>query len=184
MSRIGKKPIPIPAGVTVTIGNDSVVVVKGVKGQNRVILHPKVTVSQADGSLQVAVQDPNVKQEKALWGLFRALLANAVQGVAVPFEKKLEMVGVGYKAALQGRNIVLEVGFSHPVAIELPEGITGTVEKNMITLVGCDKNTVGQIAAQIRAVRKPEPYKGKGIKYVGEIIRRKAGKAAKAAGAK
>lgn len=183
MSRIGKKSIAVPANVTVTIEGDTVKV-KGPKGEDLLRLHPNVHVSLEAGELAVTVNNPEEKQDRALWGLHRALLANMVRGVGQPFEKKLEMVGVGYKVALQGRKLVLEVGFSHPVEVELPEGITATVEKNVITLTGVNKQQVGEMAAQIRAIRKPEPYKGKGIKYVGEVIRRKAGKAAKAAGAK
>lgn len=183
MSRIGKKPILIPKGVTVVIKGD-MLSVKGPKGEEALKLHPAVSVQEGDGMLNVSVALPEEKSQRALWGLYRALIANMIRGVVTPFEKKLEMVGVGYKAAMQGKKLTLEVGFSHPVVIELPEGVTGAVEKNVITLVGLNRQVVGQIAAKIRGVRKPEPYKGKGIKYAGEVIRRKAGKAAKAAGAK
>lgn len=183
MSRIGKKPITIPSNVTATIESDTVKV-KGPKGEDVLHLHPHVRIRQEDGALSVSVAHPDEKQDRALWGLYRALLANMVKGVAHGFEKKLEMVGVGYKAAVQGKKIVLEVGFSHPVELSLPEEIAATVEKNVITISGISKEKVGQFAAAIRAIRKPEPYKGKGIKYVGEVIRRKAGKAAKAAGVK
>lgn len=183
MSRIGKKFIEIPSGVTIVQEND-ILSVKGPKGANSFPLHPLVSIGQAGGNLTVMVGHPEIKQERALWGLYRALIANVIKGVSVLFEKKMEMVGVGYKAAVAGKKLILEVGFSHPVEIAIPEEINCTVEKNVITLSGVDKQAVGQIAAEIRAVRRPEPYKGKGIKYVGEVIRRKAGKAAKAAGAK
>ncbi|OGL65093.1 50S ribosomal protein L6 [Candidatus Uhrbacteria bacterium RIFCSPLOWO2_01_FULL_47_24] len=183
MSRIGKKPIAIPSGVTAEAADDTVVI-KGPKGELKLALHPEVTVMIDKSTLAVLAKHPETKEGKALWGLHRALLANMIAGVVKQFEKKLEMVGVGYKAAVQGQKLILEVGFSHPVEITIPSGISGTVEKNVITISGIDKQLVGQISAAIRSVRKPEPYKGKGIKYAGEVIRRKAGKAAKAAGAK
>lgn len=186
MSRIGKKSISIPKGVTVTL-LEGEVQVKGPKGENAMAVHPDVMISQSDDTLTVTVKRPEEKDDRALWGLHRALLANLVRGVHTPFERKLELVGVGYKAAVQGKNLVLELGFSHPIELPIPAGAQGVqcvVEKNIITLTGVDKHAVGQFTAMIRAFRKPEPYKGKGIKYVGEIIRRKAGKAAKAAGAK
>lgn len=183
MSRIGKKPIPIASQVTVVI-EDGRVMVKGPKGDRSLELHPEVEVVQKDGVLTVSVKHPETNEGKALWGLYRALLANVLAGLMKPFEKKLELVGVGYKAAISGKKLALEVGASHSIEIEIPEGITCGVEKNVITISGVDKQLVGEIAARIRAVRKPEPYKGKGIKYVGEVIRRKAGKAVKAAGAK
>lgn len=183
MSRIGKKLIAIPKGVTVTL-LEGQVRVKGPKGENAMAVHPSVSISQSEDTLTVAVKNPEEKSDRALWGLYRALLSNLIQGVHTPFELKLEMVGVGYKAALQGKNLVLELGFSHPVTLPIPEGVQCTVEKNVMTLSSIDKQAVGQFAASIRAYRKPEPYKGKGIKYAGEVIRRKAGKAAKAAGAK
>ena len=182
MSRIGKKSIPIPQAVAVSVEN-GIVKVKGPKGENRLELHPHVQVAQEEQDLEVRVSNPEEKFDRALWGLHRALLANMIKGVTEPFIKKLEMVGVGYRAAAQGNKLTLEAGFSHPVEIHIPEGITCTVEKNIISISGIDKQQVGEVAAKIRAVRKPEPYKGKGIKYEGEVIRRKAGKAAKAAGA-
>lgn len=183
MSRIGKKPIAVPGDVTVTIEGDTVKI-KGPKGEDHLRLHPDVHVTHGEGMLKVSVDHSEEKQNRALWGLYRALLANLVKGVTAGFEKKLEMVGVGYKAAVQGKKLVLEVGFSHPVEVPLPEGITAAVDKNIITISGINRALVGQVTATIRAIRKPEPYKGKGIKYVGEVIRRKAGKAAKAAGTK
>lgn len=182
MSRIGKKPIQIPSGVNVAITGD-IISVKGPKGENKLKIHPAVQVIQEQGLLTVSVKNPEVKTERALWGLHRALIANLVQGVFAPFEKKLEMVGVGYRASVQGKKIIVEAGFSHPVEMDIPEGVTCAVEKSTISLGSIDKERVGLFAARIRAIRKPEPYKGKGIKYAGEIIRRKAGKAAKTAGA-
>lgn len=184
MSRIGKKPIAIPAGVTVAVA-DGVVSVKGPKGEDHLVLHPHVTVVQNNGELTVSVEKPEEKFDRALWGLHRALLAAMIEGITSGFVKKLEMVGVGYKSAVQGKKFTLEAGFSHPVELEIPEGIAVAVEKNtLITISGLNKQKVGAFAAKVREVRKPEPYKGKGIKYVGEVIRRKEGKAAKAAGAK
>ncbi|KKU12392.1 MAG: 50S ribosomal protein L6 [Parcubacteria group bacterium GW2011_GWC2_45_7] len=183
MSRIGKKNIIIPKGVTVQIAENTVTV-QGPKGQDVLVMHPSVKVEEAESVLAVSVKNPDEKQDRALWGLHRALLANIIQGVTRGFEKKLEMIGVGYKAALKDKSLVLELGFSHPVEVVLPEGISCTVEKNIITLSGINKQLVGEIAAQIRRLRKPEPYKGKGIRYAGEFVRRKAGKATKTAGAK
>ena len=183
MSRIGKKPVLLPAGVEVTLA-DKQVTIKGPKGTLALTLPATVTVSeQADPrSLVVAVADEELVSDRALWGLVRQLLDNAVKGVQTHFEKALEYVGVGFKVALEGRVVVMDVGFSHRVRFELPEGVDGKVEKQVLTLSGADNQLVGEIAAQIRRVRPPEPYKGKGIKYVNEVIRRKAGKTAKSAG--
>lgn len=179
MSRVGKKPITIPQGVTVTTA-DAVLTVKGPKGELTMTL-PKAVQFVVDGSdLTTSVTDKAVKQERSLWGTYRKLAANMIEGVSKGFEKKMEMVGVGYKAAVAGDTLTLEVGFSHPVAVPLPPGIKALVEKTMLTLSGIDKQSLGQVAADIRKIRPPEPYKGKGIKYVNEQIRRKAGKAAKA----
>ncbi len=182
MSRIGKKPIVIPKNVTVTVTDDSVVA-KGPKGEQKITLHPHVLVSVQEGEALVSVKNPEDKRDRSLWGLFRALVANQIEGVANGFEKKLEMQGVGFKANMQGKNLILEIGFSHPVAMELPTGIEAAVEKNIITIKGSNKQAVGEFAASVRAQKKPEPYQGKGIRYVGEVVRKKAGKAAKAAGA-
>lgn len=184
MSRIGKKPIPLPAGVDATVAGASVTV-KGPKGSVTITLHTKVTVSQEaePKSLAVTVQNPEGIEDKALWGLTRQLLANAVQGVQTPFEKSLEFVGVGFKVALAGRKLTMEVGYSHPVIFDLPEGIDAKVDKQVLILAGVNKFLVGETAAQIRRIRPPEPYKGKGIKYTTETIRRKAGKTAAKAGA-
>ena len=180
MSRIGKKLIPIPPGVEATLAV-SEVTIKGPKGTLNVRLHPIVSVSQSADptALVVAVQDETNKGQKALWGLTRQLLANAVAGVQKPFEKALEFVGVGFKVAAVGTDkLNIEVGFSHPVVFQLPQGIEAKVEKQIVTILGIDKQLVGETAAQIRRIRKPEPYKGKGIKYTTETIKRKAGKAA------
>ena len=177
MSRIGKQPIPIPAGVTVEI-KPGVVSVQGPKGTLRCPLHHNVVATMADGVLTVAVKDPTDARQRALWGLFRNLIRNSVLGVQQGFSKQLEVNGIGYKAAVDKGDLVLHVGYSHPVPYRLPEGVAVAVEKNIITIRGIDKQVVGEAAAQIRAIRPPEPYKGKGIKYVSEVIRKKAGKAA------
>ncbi|OGY52489.1 MAG: 50S ribosomal protein L6 [Candidatus Buchananbacteria bacterium RIFCSPLOWO2_01_FULL_56_15] len=177
MSRIGKQPIAIPDSVTVTIAN-GLVAVKGPKGELSQQLHPLVSVAQTGSELNVSVGNANDKKQRSLWGLWRKLIANMVTGVTEGFSKQLEINGVGYKAVLQGDKLVITVGYSHPVEYSLPEGLTAKVEKNLITISGADKQLVGQAAAEIRSVRKPEPYKGKGIKYVTEIVRRKAGKTA------
>ncbi len=183
MSKIGRLPITIPTGVTVHV-TGTVVSVSGAKGNFTHTLPQGITVTTAENIITVA-QEGSAKQQiatKALWGLTRALLANMVKGVSVGFEKKLELAGVGYRAQANGGELTLSVGFSHPVKIKAPSGITFKVEGNTIIVEGADKAQVGNTAAEVRAVRKPEPYKGKGIKYVGEYIRRKAGKAAKAVG--
>lgn len=180
MSRIGKKPITIPAGVTLTIQLPTVTA-KGSKGELKVSLHPHVSVTQADGLLTVTVKHPEEKFDRSLWGLSRALIANAIIGVTDGFEKRMEVNGVGYKAVVKGQTLELALGYSHPIIHALPAGISAKVEKNVIIISGIDKQLVGETAAQIRAYRKPEPYKGKGIKYADEVIRRKAGKVVKAA---
>ncbi|MFH0780111.1 MAG: 50S ribosomal protein L6 [Parcubacteria group bacterium] len=177
MSRIGKKPVDIPAGVEVKIDND-LVLVKGGKGALSLRLHPKVKAEARDGKIFVAINDESVAKQKALWGLYRSLINNLVIGVTRGFEKKLEVNGIGYKAAVFGRKLILNVGFSHPVEFALADGVNCSVEKNIITLSGSDKQLVGEMAACIRRIRKPEPYKGTGIKYLEEVIRRKAGKTA------
>ncbi len=182
MSRIGKVPISLPDGVTVTI-DSSAITIKGPKGILTQRPMQDVTVTVDDHQVVVTVRDPNQKANRALWGLYRALIANMVEGVTKGFEKKLEINGIGFKAALQGTTLVLNLGFSHPVNFPLPEGITAKVEKNLITISGIDKQLVGEATAKIREFKPPEPYKGKGIKYVDEVIRRKAGKVVKAAGA-
>ncbi|HAL62726.1 MAG TPA: 50S ribosomal protein L6 [Chloroflexi bacterium] len=182
MSRIGRMPVEVPAGVQVEI-EDSRVTVRGPKGELARLFHPDMTISLEEGQIIVRRPTDN-RKHRSLHGLTRALLANMVQGVSEGFRKELEIVGVGYRAEIQGEKLVLNVGYSHSVAIVPPEGITITVGRGAkrIAVEGVDKELVGQIAAQIRAVRKPEPYKGKGIRYVGEQVRRKAGKAGKIGG--
>lgn len=176
MSRIGKKPISLPAGVKVTVDGNTVTV-QGPKGTLEQILPEGITISQEDNQVLVERADDN-KQQRAFHGLTRALIANMVEGVTNGFEKKLELVGVGYRAQMQGKKLVISIGFSHPVEIDAPEGIEFEVPApTRITIKGMDKQLVGNTAAHIRAIRKPEPYKGKGIKYENEYIRRKAGKA-------
>lgn len=176
MSRIGRKPIPVPAGVTVTV-DGSTVTVKGPKGELSRTFRPEMKVALNDGV--VTVERPSdQKEHRALHGLTRALLANMVQGVTEGFRRGLDIVGVGYRAEKKGDALVLTVGYSHQVRYPQPEGITiSTPSPTSILVEGIDKQMVGQVAAEIRAVRRPEPYKGKGIRYTGEQVRRKAGKA-------
>ncbi len=176
MSRIGKKPISLPAGIKVTVDGNTVTI-QGSKGTLVQTLPEGITTSQEDNQILVERADDN-KQQRALHGLSRALIANMVEGVTNGFEKKLELVGVGYRAQMQGKKLVISIGFSHPVEIDAPDGIEFEVPApTRITIKGIDKQLVGNTAAHIRAIRKPEPYKGKGIKYENEYIRRKAGKA-------
>lgn len=178
MSRIGKQPIEIPQGVDVSIENN-LVKVKGPKGELERYIRPEIKIEKNDNIITVA-PDKETKRTSALWGLSRTLIANMVEGVTNGFEKKLEIQGVGYRANMEGEALVLLMGFSHPVKIDKVEGIKFEVDKLIITVSGIDKELVGQIAAKIRKVKPPEPYKGKGIRYVGEYVRIKAGK--KAAG--
>lgn len=178
MSRIGKKPITIPEGVQVTITAEAVAA-KGPKGEVSESLHPHVKVEQKENVITVSVVHPEEKRDRALWGLFRSLVANMIEGVVNGFSKKLEVNGVGFRVELQGKKLVLNIGFSHSVEFELPEGVSAKVEKNIITIEGASKQLVGETAARIRALKKPEPYKGKGIKYVDETVRRKVGKVVK-----
>lgn len=180
MSRIGKKPIIIPEDVEVTL-NDRILHVKGKLGELEKKIHPHVKIEKKDNEILVKVKDEEEKKDRALWGLFRTLINNMILGVTNGFEKKLEIVGIGYKVALKGSDLVLSVGYSHPVEFKIPTGIKAEVNGNIITIKGIDKAQVGEIASQIRRVRKPEPYKGKGIKYLEEVVRRKAGKVAKRA---
>src|SRR3989344_4467839 len=176
MSRIGSAPITIPSGVTVTI-NDRHVMAKGVLGELQVTIAPTINLTQSENQLVVTRADDS-KINRSLHGLTRSLLANMVEGVHQGFQKRLELIGTGYRAAKSGSGLTLQLGFSHPVEINAPTGITLEVEgQNKIIIKGSDKQAVGQIAAQIRDWKKPEPYKGKGIRYEGEIVRRKAGKA-------
>jgi large subunit ribosomal protein L6 len=180
MSRIGKQPIEIPSGVDVEV-DGSRVTVKGPRGSLEQTFHPEMRIVKDDGLVRVErPSDEGV--HRALHGLTRTLIANMVEGVTKGFEKRLEIVGVGYRAALKGEDLELAVGFSHPVAVRRPEGIEFEVPApNRIVIRGNDKQAVGEVAANIRKIRKPEPYKGKGIRYEGEYVRKKAGKAAKAA---
>ncbi len=178
MSRIGRMPIAIPAGVTVDVAENNKVTVKGPKGTLERVLAPEMEV-KVEGA-DVVVSRPNdLKRMKSLHGLTRTLINNMVIGVTEGYEKKLEVNGVGYKAAKQGKKLVLNLGFSHPVEMNDPDGIETVVDGNNITVKGIDKEKVGQFAAEIRDKRRPEPYKGKGIKYADETIRRKVGKTGK-----
>jgi len=177
MSRIGKLPIDVPAGVTITVDSD-VISVKGPKGELTVPHLSDVTVT-LEGTQAIVTRKDDERIAKAQHGLQRALLFNAVEGVTKGFEKKLEVNGVGFRVNGGGQAIEMILGFSHPVKYEAPSGVTLTVEKMTITVNGIDKQQVGQVAAEIRSLKKPEPYKGKGIKYADEVILRKAGKAGK-----
>jgi large subunit ribosomal protein L6 len=181
MSRVGKKPVVLPQGVKAEF-KDQTLTVTGPKGTLVLPVHPKVAVAITENELTVDVAKKEDKKEKALWGLFRALTQNLVDGVVKGFEKKLEVNGVGFKVALSGTKLTLNLGFSHPIDVEVPADLQVAVEKNVITVSGADKQRVGQFAAEIRDLKKPEPYKGKGIKYIDEVIRRKAGKVVKAVG--
>ena len=178
MSRIGKKPIALPEGVTVNVA-DGFLIVKGPKGELNKKIVPGTLIEVKDATVFVGSSKEG-KKSSALWGLSRSLIANAVLGVTSGFEKKLEIEGIGFRASLDGNGLTLLLGFSHPVRVEAPSGINFKVEKNVITISGIDKELVGQVAAKIRSLKKPEPYKGKGIRYQGEIIRRKVGKKATA----
>jgi large subunit ribosomal protein L6 len=177
MSRIGRQPVTIPSGVTVTLEGQQVTI-RGPKGTLVLTAHPFIAVEQRDGFLLAspAKGKEDLKGVSAFWGLTRALLQNLVQGVTQGFEKRLELQGVGYRAEVKGTTLVLSVGFSHPVEMPPPPGIVFAVDKNVITVSGIDKALVGETAARIRRVRPPEPYKGKGVRYVGEHVRRKTGK--------
>jgi len=174
MSRVGKQPIPIPKDVNVDLKGD-LLTIKGSKGDLKRKIHPKVNVNTDNNQLFVSVND-GTAESRSLHGLYRALIANMVNGVSQGFERVLEIVGIGYRAELSGRNATFHLGYSHPINFELPEGIDARIEKTKITLRGIDKELLGRTAAKIRSFRKPEPYKGKGIRYAGEIVRRKAGK--------
>ncbi len=177
MSRIGKLPIDVPAGVTITVGED-VITVKGAKGELTVPHLSDVTVT-LDGAQAVVTRKDDERIAKAQHGLQRSLLANAVEGVTKGFEKRLEVNGVGFRVASSNNELTMSLGFSHEVKYKAPEGVTVTNEKMTIIVSGIDKQAVGQVAAEIRSLKKPEPYKGKGIKYADEVILRKAGKAGK-----
>ena len=179
MSRIGRMPIAIPAGVTVDIAENNKVTVKGPKGTLERVLPEEMDI-KLDGETVVVSRPNDLKRMKSLHGLTRTLIANMVKGVTDGYEKVLEINGVGYRAQKQGKKLVLSLGYSHPVEMEDPEGLETVVEgTNKITVKGIDKEKVGQFAAEIRDKRRPEPYKGKGIKYADEVIRRKVGKTGK-----
>lgn len=175
MSRIGKQPIPINKDVEVKINGD-MVTVKGAKGVLERRIHKKIGVEINDGNILLTARD-NLRETRALHGLFGALVSNMVMGVSKGFEKALEIVGVGYRAELKGRTVIFNLGYSNPINFELPDGIDANVDKSKIVLTGIDKELLGRTAAKIRSLRPPEPYKGKGVKYLDENIRRKAGKA-------
>lgn len=180
MSRIGKLPIPVPAGVEIDIGDSNHVTVKGPKGSLSQQFAPSMALQRENGTVTVERPD-NARDHRSLHGLTRTLLNNMVIGVTTGYKRDLEIQGVGYRAALDGTTLVLSVGFSHPVRMVPPEGVSYTLDGNTrLSVVGIDKQAVGEEAARIRRVRPPEPYKGKGIRYAGEQVRRKAGKAGKA----
>ena len=178
MSRVGKKPIPVPSGLAVEIAGNFITI-KGSRGTLKRIL-PREVMPEVKGGEIIITPQLNTKRTSALWGLSRTLVANMIEGVTHGFEKKLEFEGIGYRVVLEGDTLVFALGFSHPVRFGAPEGITFKVEKNTITVSGIDKELVGETAAMIRNLKPPEPYKGKGIRYKGEAIRRKAGKKATA----
>lgn len=179
MSRIGKKPIEIPSGVTINIDNNNTVTVKGPKGELSRSFNPDIEIKMEENVINVT-RPSDAKEHRALHGTTRALLANMVEGVSKGFERGLELIGVGYRAQKQGKKLVLNVGYSHPVEIEPEEGVDVEVPANTKIIVrGTDKERVGALAANIRDVRPPEPYKGKGIRYEGEYVRRKEGKTGK-----
>jgi large subunit ribosomal protein L6 len=179
MSKIGKKPIDVPAGVTVSVDKNNKVIVKGPKGELETVFDSHINIKIDDNQI-IVLPKKETKKLYALWGLSRSLIFNMIQGVERGYEKQLELHGVGYKVALKGKDLEMSLGFSHPVAFKAPEGIEFKVEKNIITVSGINKQLVGQVSANIRSLKKPEPYKGKGIRYVGEQVKRKVGK--KAAG--
>ncbi len=183
MSKIGKIPVILKEGITAVM-EKGVIVLKGSKGTLTYLIPGDIEVVIAEGKIVVSQNKETQATTKDLFGLTRAIIANMAKGVSEGFQKKLELTGVGYRAALSGKDLSLSVGFSHPVKISAPEGIQFSVAENAIVVAGIDKAQVGNVAAMIRSVRPPEPYKGKGITYAGEKIRRKAGKAAKAVGGK
>ena len=177
MSKIGQLPILIPSGVTVEIAGKTVSV-NGPKGKLSITLNDLVGLKQEENNLLVSVKK-ETKFAKSIWGTTRKLIDNMVKGVVEGWSKQLVLVGTGYRAEVQGKTLILTVGYSHPIKIEAPEGVNFKVEKGIITVDGTDRQVIGQISANIRGVRPPEPYKGKGVKYIDEVIRKKAGKAAK-----
>lgn len=182
MSRVGKQPITIPGGVEINMSSHTIVA-KGPKGELSQKFPSAVHIDQKNDQLHVYVKRPENKGQRSLWGTYARLIANMVNGVVNGYERRLELVGVGFRAILKDKILVLNIGFSRPVEFKIPDGIEIAIESNnMVIIKGIDKQLVGETAAQIRRLRKPEPYKGKGIKYIDEIIRRKAGKKATATG--
>lgn len=182
MSRIGKKPVEIPSGVTITLGKDNVVTVKGAKGELKQAIDRDIIVEIKDNTVEFKRPTDQIRH-RAMHGLYRSLIGNMVKGVTEGFTKQLELVGVGYKAANQGNLLDLALGYSHNILLEVPKELTVATEQlkgqnPIITLTSVDKQLLGQVCAKIRSLRKPEPYKGKGVKFVGEVLRRKAGKSA------
>jgi large subunit ribosomal protein L6 len=182
MSRIGRKPVTVPNGVTVTVGNDNVVTVKGPKGELKQAIDRDITVEVKDGQVNFARPTDQIRH-RAMHGLYRALIANLIKGVTEGYKKNLELIGVGFKASNQGNVLDLSLGYSHNIIFEVPKElkVATAQEKGQnptISLEGVDKQLLGQVAAKIRGLRKPEPYKGKGVRYSGEVVRKKAGKAA------
>src|SRR4030095_7118469 len=182
MSRIGRKPVSVPSGVTVSVGNDNVILVKGPKGELAQPIDRDIKVEVKDGQVTFARPTDQIRH-KALHGLYRALIANMVKGVTEGYKKNLELIGVGFKASNQGNILDLSLGYSHNIVFEIPKELklataTEKGQNPKISLEGIDHQLIGQVAAKIRGLRKPEPYKGKGVRYVGEIVRKKAGKAA------
>jgi large subunit ribosomal protein L6 len=182
MSRIGKKPISVPNGVTITVGKDNVITVKGPKGELKQAMDRDITVEVKDGVVTFTRPTDQIRH-RALHGLYRALVANLIKGVTDGYERKLELIGVGFKAANTGNVLDLALGYSHNIIFEVPKELkVATAQEKgqnpIITLEGIDKQLIGQVAAKLRSLRKPEPYKGKGVRYVGEVVRKKAGKAA------
>ena len=182
MSRIGKKPVVAPSGVTISVGKDNVVTVKGPKGELKQTIDRDIAVEVKDGQITFARPTDQIRH-RAMHGLYRSLISNMVKGVTDGFERKLELIGVGFKAANQGNVLDLALGYSHNIIFEVPKELKVATEQlkgqnPIITLEGIDKQLIGQVAAKLRSLRKPEPYKGKGVRYVGEVVRKKAGKAA------
>lgn len=177
MSRIAKRPITVPEDVSVTI-TENIVTVKGPKGELKQEMHPWVKMEQVEEGIQTSVENPENKRQKAMWGTVASLLRGMIVGVTEGYEIVLEINGVGYNWQVSGQKLTVKAGYSHPVIVDLPEGVKGEVDGNTLKLTSINKQLVGEVASNIRKIRKPEPYKGKGIKYAEEIIRRKQGKQA------